>query len=751
MKYDSSERIRKALRHRIRYTPIDDLNINDRVMYKRRDNVKWRGPGKVIDINLPAKTILVRKEIDDEYVKVHAMSFSKIPILDINQKEMETPDIEALEDEISETGSQQGDDGNDNEEGQLKRSRKENRREQNLTNETQLEDQVSRTDGCRLSKRRRIETHDKDGDDQQEIRELNNDDQQDIQEPNNVSKTTRYEDIKNLQKNQRFEGTDPVTGEHIAGKILGRAGKVIGKNKYCFNVERSDGWRGWLDMTSLEDLLILPDETEMLVLYNNSDVSDAKEKEIKNWIKNDVFEEVEDIGQNYISVRWVITEKIKEDQTTTKARLVARGFEEDSSEILKDAPTCSREAVRILACISAAVGWQCNTVDVTSAYLQGDQINRIIFLKPPKEYYIGKLWKLRKTVYGLVDAARAWYVKVKKELHTLNVQKCKLDNSLFFWYNNGHLEGLICVYVDDFLWSGTTNFYEVVIKQLMSRFSFGNSTSVSFTYVGLTFKEFSDGITIDQKHYIDSLTTTPVPKRRMTEKESSLTLDEKKRYKALIGQLSWVATHTRPDIAFETSTLSSMANKASIANLMQLNKLVERTKKEKVELYFPRLQKIHEATLECFTDASLRNLPNERSQAGFIILLRDEKGRSCPLFWESKKIERVVNSTLAAETMALITGAQTSVFLTKILKCLIKDANIRVICFTDNRSLVSAIQKQNHAHDRKLRCDLLVLKEMLEKNEIHEVKWVKSDRQLANGLTKAGARKDDLTLSISRN
>merc|ERR1711915_981298 len=188
----------------------------------------------VIDINLPAKTILVRKEIDGEYVKVHAMSFSKIPTLDINQKEMETPDIEALEDEINKTGSQQGDDGNDNEECQLKRSREENRREQNLTNETQWEDQVSRTDGCRPSKRRRIETHDKDGDDQQEIRELNNDDQQDIQEPNNASKITRYEDIKNLQKNQRFEGTDPVTGEHIAGKILGRAGKVIGKKQILF-------------------------------------------------------------------------------------------------------------------------------------------------------------------------------------------------------------------------------------------------------------------------------------------------------------------------------------------------------------------------------------------------------------------------------------------------------------------------------------------------------------------------------------
>ena len=74
--------------------------------------------------------------------------------------------------------------------------------------------------------------------------------------------------------------------------------------------------------------------------------------------------------------------------------------------------------------------------------------------------------------------------------------------------------------------------------------------------------------------------TAPVPRRRMTEKESSLTSNEKKRYKALIGQLSWVATPMRLDIAFETSVLSSMYNRASLPDLLQLNKLVERTKKK---------------------------------------------------------------------------------------------------------------------------------------------------------------------------
>ena len=69
-------------------------------------------------------------------------------------------------------------------------------------------------------------------------------------------------------------------------------------------------------------------------MYNSEEVCMAKEKEIQNWRQNDVYKEVE--GQVTVSVRWIITEKLKEGETVTKARLVARGFEEDSLTMKKD-------------------------------------------------------------------------------------------------------------------------------------------------------------------------------------------------------------------------------------------------------------------------------------------------------------------------------------------------------------------------------------------------------------------------------
>ena len=48
--------------------------------------------------------------------------------------------------------------------------------------------------------------------------------------------------------------------------------------------------------------------------------------------------------------------------------------------------------------------WKCHSIDIKLEYLQGNTIQRKIFLKSQKEYE-EKLWRLKKTVYGLCDAA----------------------------------------------------------------------------------------------------------------------------------------------------------------------------------------------------------------------------------------------------------------------------------------------------------------------------------------------------------
>ena len=85
------------------------------------------------------------------------------------------------------------------------------------------------------------------------------------------------------------------------------------------------------------------------------EVVDAKEKEITNLIENDVFESVQNENQPTISSRWIITEKFKDGKKIVKARLVVRGFEEDSSNFTKDSPTFSRESLRLVFATAATM------------------------------------------------------------------------------------------------------------------------------------------------------------------------------------------------------------------------------------------------------------------------------------------------------------------------------------------------------------------------------------------------------------
>ena len=70
-----------------------------------------------------------------------------------------------------------------------------------------------------------------------------------------------------------------------------------------------------------------------------------------------MFEEVEDIGQERIGSRWVITKKEKADgqKTVFKGRLVARGFQERESP-QSDSPTMLRESMKIFSTVTANEG-----------------------------------------------------------------------------------------------------------------------------------------------------------------------------------------------------------------------------------------------------------------------------------------------------------------------------------------------------------------------------------------------------------
>ena len=339
VKFDSCEKLKKALSSNIRTTILDDLKIGDEVYYKRQNSEEWHGPAKVILIE--GKVITVKH--GSVSVKVNTVSLVKIPHIC-------GPDCD----------------------------KRENKDRMDKT----IPGRSTDTDKETVNTNEDTHSPNRKGNERKRKRENSSD------------------NWRNWESGERFQGIDMVTGEHISGKIIN---KVEGTNRNLYNIESDqDGHRSWFDMSEIKDLTLIREEIEMIILYNNDKTSEAKEKELQNWIQNNVFEVVENTGQKYITVRWVITEKMVNGVLVIKARLVVRGFEENTENMKKDAPTCSREAIRLLVTIASAMKWDCQSIDVKSAYLQGDTIQRNIYLKPPKEYDDGRLWKLKKKRLWLV-------------------------------------------------------------------------------------------------------------------------------------------------------------------------------------------------------------------------------------------------------------------------------------------------------------------------------------------------------------
>ena len=65
----------------------------------------------------------------------------------------------------------------------------------------------------------------------------------------------------------------------------------------------------------------------MATQVNDSiEILEAKQVELANWRKHNVYDETEDVGQRVILVKWVITQKFKNNKMIYKTHLVAWGL-----------------------------------------------------------------------------------------------------------------------------------------------------------------------------------------------------------------------------------------------------------------------------------------------------------------------------------------------------------------------------------------------------------------------------------------
>ncbi len=138
------------------------------------------------------------------------------------------------------------------------------------------------------------------------------------------------------------------------------------------NLEKVDVWE------------MVPETCEegnvVFILKSKHSDDECKAAKLVELQEFNTYTEVPDEGQFRISTTWVHMKKGEE----VRALLVARGYE-DMQSYPKDSPTVSKSTVRLILAIAASERWPIKTTDVESAFLQGREMDRNVYMTTLKE------------------------------------------------------------------------------------------------------------------------------------------------------------------------------------------------------------------------------------------------------------------------------------------------------------------------------------------------------------------------------
>ena len=221
------------------------------------------------------------------------------------------------------------------------------------------------------------------------------------------------------------------------------------------------------------------------------------------------------------------------------------------------------------------------------------------------------------------------------------------------------LSGILGIHVDDGLASGDA-YFDAQIAALEKRYPFGSKKSTEFTFTGVDLKQYPDkSIKLSQSAYVRKIQPITLTHQRRSEVDSAVTEPERQALRALVGSLQYASVHTRPDLACRLSFLQSEINRATVQTLIDGNRaLYEAKKYHDLGIHIKGIAP-DDIRFLAFSDASFASAKVPDSHSGMFIvathkdILQNHTTPISPISWGSKKIQRVVTSTLAAETASL--------------------------------------------------------------------------------------------------
>ncbi|CAM8940925.1 unnamed protein product [Rhodiola kirilowii] len=184
----------------------------------------------------------------------------------------------------------------------------------------------------------------------------------------------------------------------------------------------------------------------------------AMKEEIKSMHDNRVWDLVElPEGFKAVGSKW--TYKTKRDSKGNieryKARFVAKGFAQKDGVDYKEtfAPVSKKDSLRIVLALVAHYDLELHQMDVKTAFLNGDLEEEVYMDQPEGFITTGnehKVCKLRKSIYGLKQASRQWYLKFNDTITSYGFVEIIVDRCIYIKVSGSKFVILV-LYVDDIL------------------------------------------------------------------------------------------------------------------------------------------------------------------------------------------------------------------------------------------------------------------------------------------------------------
>ena len=449
----------------------------------------------------------------------------------------------------------------------------------------------------------------------------------------------------------------------------------------------------------------------------------AINSELESLKAKGVYEEIHTLPPHRkpVQCKWVLHIKRDKDGTISrfKARLVAKGFTQIPGQdfTFTFAPVARWDSIRSLLCIATINDFEIRQLDVKTAYLNGP-LEEEIYMKAPDGFdFSSPFWRLRKGLYGLRQAGRQWYLTLHDAYTNLGYTRCQSDWSVYMRKSSSGFT-MSATSVDDIiLASDSKSESDQASKEINDKFTVTDGGNTEWILgCRITRNRSKRLLMIDQTQFITSIlrqfkmdecnsVTTPCPKWRLSTDMCPTTDTERNAvsslpYCAIVGKCMYLATCTRPDIAYTVRELARFMSNYGQRHFEAAKHLLRYLQGTRYRgIIYGDVADLA-PIFTSFTDSDWAMADNRKSVSSYII----ECGGG-PIAWSSKQQAIVALSSCEAEYLSCSYCARQIIWLRSLFDELGFKQPTATILHCDNQGTV-ACSHDPHSHSRMKHIDI---------------------------------------------